>query len=121
MPVTAPRPCAAPACRALVRGGRFCADHVSRGAAARALGGRGTSHERGYDARWRKARAAFLAAHPLCAECQRHGRVTPARVVDHIKPHRGDEALFWNEANWQALCDFTSPFDCHGAKTGRGE
>lgn len=25
-------------------------------------------------------------------------------VVDHIKPHKGDAALFWDAANWQALC-----------------
>ena len=25
-------------------------------------------------------------------------------MVDHIKPHKGDETLFWDETNWQALC-----------------
>jgi 5-methylcytosine-specific restriction protein A len=38
-------------------------------------------------------------------------------VVDHIRPHMGDPALFWDEGNWQALCDYTSPFNCHGTKT----
>lgn len=47
--------------------------------------------------------------------------MTPARVVDHITPHRGDVALFWDESNWQALCDFTTPFNCHGQKTGKGQ
>ncbi|WP_349253802.1 HNH endonuclease signature motif containing protein [Bradyrhizobium sp. CB2312] len=28
----------------------------------------------------------------------------PAVVVDHIKPHRGDRALFWDKGNWQPLC-----------------
>ncbi len=28
----------------------------------------------------------------------------PATVVDHIKPHRGDPKLFWDQENWQALC-----------------
>lgn len=36
--------------------------------------------------------------------CRADGRITPATVVDHIQPHRGDAALFWREANWQALC-----------------
>jgi shikimate kinase len=27
-----------------------------------------------------------------------------ATVVDHIKPHRGDQALFWDKNNWQPLC-----------------
>ena len=30
---------------------------------------RGTAHERGYNATWRKARATFLRRNPLCTEC----------------------------------------------------
>ena len=59
---------------------------------------------RGYGAAWQRARLRFLREHPLCAMCERDGRVTSATVVDHITPHRGDRALFWNEANWQPLC-----------------
>lgn len=116
MPRSPPKPCAAPRCGHLVSGGRFCDEHSHRAREAR-----GTAHERGYDARWRAARAAYLVAHPLCVSCEREGRTTAARVVDHIVPHRGDEKLFWDESNWQSLCDHTSPFDCHGAKTARGE
>jgi 5-methylcytosine-specific restriction protein A len=36
--------------------------------------------------------------------CKAEGRTVPARVVDHVKPHRGDRALFWDERNWQPLC-----------------
>lgn len=57
-----------------------------------------------YDAKWRAARAAFLRRNPLCAMCQAHGRLTAAEVVDHIVPHRGDRAVFWDMANWQPLC-----------------
>lgn len=120
MALSARRPCASPGCPELVAKG-YCTAHQGRGSVARADGGRGTAHERGYGGRWRKARETYLASHPLCAECQRQGRVTPARVVDHVKPHRGDQQLFWDSSNWQALCDFTSPYDCHGAKTGKGE
>jgi len=35
-------------------------------------------------------------------------------VVDHIVPHRGDRALFWDTSNWQPLC---KPH--HDAKTAR--
>lgn len=70
---------------------------------------------RGYDSRWRKARAAFLQRNPLCNECMKHGRLTPATVVDHVIPHRGDQKLFWDEDNWQALCK-----RCHDRKTGTG-
>ena len=56
-----------------------------------------------YGAKWQRARARFLRAHPLCVFCEASGEVRPAEVVDHIKPHRGDEALFWDEANWEPL------------------
>ena len=76
---------------------------------------RGGADARGYNARWRRARIAFLQKHPLCAECQREGKLTPATVVDHIIPHRGDQRLFWDKTNWQPLCK-----DCHARKMGSG-
>jgi 5-methylcytosine-specific restriction protein A len=62
--------------------------------------------ERGYGHRWRVARADFLRQpeNALCRYCARSGRVTEAKVVDHIVPHEGDEALFWDRTNWQPLC-----------------
>jgi 5-methylcytosine-specific restriction endonuclease McrA len=63
-----------------------------------------TSAQRGYGYRWQKARAAYLAEHPLCVYCEREGKVTAATVVDHKIPHRGDQELFWDEKNWQSLC-----------------
>jgi len=71
---------------------------------------------RGYDARWRKARLAYLARNSLCVLCRQAGLTVLAEVVDHIRPHRGDMVLFWNATNWQALCEV-----CHNAKTARGE
>lgn len=112
MPMSAPRPCLTPGCPALVRERARCPEHERKRDRER-----GTAHDRGYDARWRKARLAWLMWHPLCAECQRHGRTTAARVVDHIVPHKGDQQLFWDQTNWQSLCDYTSPYDCHGRKS----
>ena len=77
---------------------------------------RGGADARGYNARWRRARIAFLQKHPLCAVCQREGKLTPATVVDHIIPHRGNQRLSWDEKNWQPLCK-----DCHDKKTGSGQ
>ena len=68
---------------------------------------RGSAAERGYDAKWRRARKRFLQRHPLCANCLSQGVLTPATVVDHIVPHRGDRALFWDENNCCLL--YTSP------------
>ena len=63
-----------------------------------------TTGQRGYDYRWQKARERFLREHPLCVLCEAAGRVGLATIVDHKQPHRGDQALFWDEANWQGLC-----------------
>ena len=59
----------------------------------------------GYGHRWQVARALFLRLNPLCRMCGQSGVLTPATVVDHITPHRGDPVLFWDQANnWQPLC-----------------
>ena len=68
------------------------------------MSGRLSAAKRGYDRRWRKARAAFLAKHPLCVMCEAVGWLVEATVVDHIEPHRGDKRKFWDRTNWQALC-----------------
>jgi 5-methylcytosine-specific restriction protein A len=60
--------------------------------------------ERGYGGRWQTARVRFLQQHPLCVMCSQIARTTAATVVDHKVPHRGDQALFWDEGNWQPLC-----------------
>lgn len=73
-------------------------------------------HARMYGAAWRKARAAFLAEHPLCRMCGQLGQVTPATRVDHVIPHRGDVELFWLESNWQPLCQ-----PCHDRHKQRAE
>ena len=53
---------------------------------------------------WRAGRAQFLAENPLCEECRSTGRITPATVVNHRIPHKGDLALFWDRTNWQSVC-----------------
>ena len=65
---------------------------------------RPSARQRGYTGRWEKARGAFLRAHPNCQMCAEAGRITPATIVDHVVPHRGNQRLFWDTANWQPLC-----------------
>jgi 5-methylcytosine-specific restriction protein A len=54
-------------------------------------------------AAWRKRRAAQLAEHPLCWMCEQQGIMKAATVADHVKPHRGDRALF--DGPLRSLCD----------------
>lgn len=109
MPIAPKRPCSAPGCGALTDAGR-CPKHANA-----AEHSRGSASSRGYGRRWQEASKGFLRAHPLCqcGDCDEgRKRVTIATVVDHIVPHRGDMALFWNQANWQAM---SKP--CHDRKT----
>ncbi|BAP88858.1 transglycosylase [Burkholderiales bacterium GJ-E10] len=113
MPTAAPTPCRHPGCAVVLTTPGYCDTH-RRATRKQQDERRGSAAARGYGARWRKARASYLSRHPLCAECERLGRLTAATVVDHIVPHRGNRELFWDERNWQALCK-----PCHDAKTAR--
>lgn len=87
-----------------------------KSAARRLEPARPTAAQRGYGSAWQKARAGFLAQHPLCVDCLAAGRTTAATEVDHVIPHRGDRAKFWDASNWAARCK-----PCHSRKTARGE
>lgn len=69
-------------------------------------------HKRGYTRAWAPLRMAVLRDEPLCRECAKAGRGTPATQVDHVIPHRGDPELMWDRDNLQPLCHA-----CHSAKT----
>jgi 5-methylcytosine-specific restriction protein A len=75
---------------------------------------RPSARKRGYTWDWEKAAHAHKVANPLCRPCLQEGRITPADEVDHIIPHHGDMALFWDRDNWQSICR-----PCHEAKTAR--
>ena len=66
----------------------------------------------GYDARWRKTRAAFLDANPTCIDCGH-----PATVADHA-PRTRRQLLADGVANPDAW-DHLQPrcATCHGRKT----
>jgi 5-methylcytosine-specific restriction protein A len=63
--------------------------------------------------RWQQLRKAHRKAQPHCVMCL--PRVVPAKVVDHIEPHKGDEHKFWN-GPFQSLC-----LDCHNGEKQRRE
>ncbi len=58
-------------------------------------------------ARWQRLRWSILVRDLFTCQWPGCGRVeadTSQLVADHIKPHRGDEVMFWSEANLQCLC-----------------
>lgn len=110
MPVSAKKACNYPGCKAIVKD-RYCDNHKrqhERDRCERA----GTSSQRGYNYKWRLARKAYLMRNALCVYCLSEGNTTAATEVDHIIPHKGDLALFWDQSNWQSLCK-----SCHSRKT----
>lgn len=112
MPSRPKVPCAHPGCPQLVEyGKRYCPEHAPLHPVRE---NREHASSRGYGKAWQKARKAYLEAHPLCVECLKAGRYVKATDVDHIRPHRGDQSLFWDRSNWQALCH-----SCHSKKTNR--
>jgi 5-methylcytosine-specific restriction endonuclease McrA len=111
MPNAAPRVCGY--CGLTHLTGERCKLIAARDAARKARfdAKRPNASARGYGADWRKAKAQFLAEHPACSMCGAR-----AAVVDHIRPHRGDQSLFWDRSNWQALCAH-----CHNSTKQRLE
>lgn len=103
------KPCRHPGCPVLTRDG-WCDKH------------RPAKAPRRVSAAWHswytlpvwtdRLRPDQLLAEPFCRECAKRGERVRATVVDHVKPHRGDWALFTDKNNLQSLCK-----RCHDRKT----
>lgn len=83
-------------CRTLVKTGQRCAEHSQsdlQDARTR------LQSSKLYGWRWTKLRKAWLVSEPFCRSCG-----AAADTVDHVIPHRGDVAIFWDQENLQSLC-----------------
>ena len=97
-----PSPCTFPGCPNLCCGPR-CHEHAYDDK-------RPSASKRGYDRRWERFRQMKLRREPMCEECRRQGRDTPATDVDHIVSlARGGRHTI---ENTQSLCH-----SCHSQKT----
>lgn len=114
MPMLPKRFCRKQGCNQLVESG-YCEKHKAE-EHKRYDRHRGSAHERGYTSRWRRYSKWFLKRNPLCActDCAKLPAPLPADVVDHIKPHKGDQVLFWDPKNHQPMAK-----QCHDRKTVR--
>lgn len=72
------KPCNEPGCPNLTREG-YCEQHKRTKPAYDQY--RESAAKRGYNGKWRQARAGYLSKHPLCDACLMQGRRTPATVV----------------------------------------
>ncbi|MFN0197335.1 MAG: HNH endonuclease signature motif containing protein [Planctomycetaceae bacterium] len=96
---------------------RSAAQHRPRGWRPSALSGqKSREYQALYNsAEWRQVlRPAVLRQHRFCQQCLRDGRKPPrvSKVVDHIRPHKGDRRLFFDRRNLEGLCN-----TCHSRKT----
>jgi 5-methylcytosine-specific restriction protein A len=102
------RPCNHAGCDALTREG-YCDKHRPK-------------PQRRESAEWHRLyslriwteelRPTQLLREPWCRRCAQLGHRTKATVVDHVRPHRGNMAIFIDAANLQSLCK-----RCHDLKT----
>ncbi|AWJ83341.1 HNH endonuclease [Azospirillum sp. TSH58] len=105
MPWKPKKPCAAVGCGHLTDG-RFCDAHAQQHRQQHDHARRASQPWRAWykTAAWLKLRAWRLSVEPLCRMCAADGRVEAATICDHVVPHRGDRALFFDGANTQSLC-----------------
>lgn len=92
MPRKPKKPCAHPGCPNLTDG-RYCPQHEPlHQEEIKEYNRRYNKYNRdpevmkAYGITWRKIRAAYVAANPLCEECLKHNILTPVEEVHHILP-----------------------------------
>ena len=110
VPTRPKRPCSYPCCPELVDG-RYCDAHqkvIDRGYNKE----RSPEIKKRYGNAWRKIRSRYIKAHPLCVECKRAGKLTPAEEIHHIVPL--SKGGTHEESNLMSLCT-----SCHSTITAR--
>lgn len=111
MPNKPKRPCSSPGCPKLTDG-RFCEEHTKQEARRYEKFDRDPATRRRYGRAWKRIRDRYIAAHPLCEQCQKEGRITPAQEIHHVLPLSCGGTH--SEDNLMALCK-----PCHSAITAK--
>lgn len=104
-------PCGQPGCPELTNK-RYCPKHQHDVDAHYNKYLRDPAERQRYGAEWRRIRAAYLRAHPLCEDCAIYGRFVSATEVHHQTPlSKGGTN---DHDNLRALCHY-----CHSSITAR--
>jgi len=102
--------CTTDGCPVLTKGGR-CGGTCCAGRCRTKAPTQASAASRGYDDHWRKVRAAYLAAHPLCVEDDCGAASAIADHLDGMGP-LGERGSDWS--NLEAVCK-----RCHNSRTLR--
>lgn len=86
VPYSPKRPCAYIGCPRLAVNGQYCAVHQKEMERHYNHFQRDLECNKRYGRAWKRIRDRFIKAHPLCEECRKQGRLTPAAEVHHILP-----------------------------------
>ena len=129
MPRKPKRPCSFPGCPNLVEAGmRFCPEHEKEENRRYEKYGRDRTAKRRYGRGWKRVRDHYIAAHPLCEQCMKEGRLTRATQVHHIVPL--SEGGSSRPENLTAICSECHArihakrgdrWHTHGSREGRSE
>ena len=85
MPRRPKTPCRYPGCPELVDG-RYCEKHQKIMDARYEKHDRSPATKKRYGRGWKRIRDRYIAAHPLCEQCIKEGRITVATEVHHKLP-----------------------------------
>ena len=110
MPYKPKRPCAFSGCGLLADSGKYCPEHQKIVNKQYNKYQRDPSTNKRYGRSWKRIRDRYIKTHPLCEQCQKENRITPAEEVHHILPLSkggGNES-----SNLMALCK-----SCHSRIT----
>ena len=102
--------CANPGCGRLADVEQYCAERLKVVANQYNQYERDPASYKRYGRAWKRIRDRYIKSHPLCEECEKQGRLTPAEEVHHIRPLSkggGNE-----KSNLMALCK-----SCHSRIT----
>ena len=111
MPRKPKTPCSHPGCPELTEN-RFCPAHEKQEARRYEKYQRDPATRKRYGRAWKRIRDRYISAHPLCEQCVKVGKMTPAEEVHHILSlSRGGTHA---EENLMSLCT-----SCHSEITAR--